>query len=369
MKIKKILLAGVGLALAASIAPVRAGLDLNEVGAFLVFPGVVAVNEPVQPPPTPPPGGGGTPEDDPTETFLTITNTSSSGILAHVSFINGDQSSPEYCYECDFDVPMTGLDTETLVLTRWNDVTTILNLDSGAQRTCHQRLGFVTVDVEDFDHNVLTDNILLGDEVVVDYTAGSAFSVEALAVQGESGDGDRRFGFDGSEYRKFPSVVGTDFLAPQFNGYGSLTGSLILFTLAFDRQFPPLTDCSVIGFDAFESQFSNSFQFGCWTAIDLGEIDPEFQFPFLGDARDYQDHGWLQLSCTVYGTGTNGVVQGGVHGAIVQEAFQNDVLRHNTPNPPSLSNAAAWSRLLYQSGTCGDALTLHLEAPAQGGGY
>jgi hypothetical protein len=346
---RKTFVAAAVMALAFSFGTVQAGIDLNEVGAFLVYPGVAAFSQGAQ-----------------VETFLTITNTSSQAIIAHVSFINGNQWDPRYCYECDFDVPMSGLDTETLVLTRQNGVTNILNLDTGASRSCAQLIGFVTVDVEDADHNVLTDNILLGSEVVVDYTNGTAVSVPAISIQGESGDGDRTFAFDGSEYRKFPSVVGADFLAPDFQG--GLDAALVLFTMAFDRQFPPLTDCSVIGFDAFEEQFSNSFQFGCWTIADLEDIDPEFAYPFLGASFDEQEHGWLQLTCTVFGTGENGVVDGGVHGAIAQYAPAGTVLRRES-NGPALNGAAAWGRILYQSGTVGDAMSLRLEDPARGGQF
>ncbi len=331
------------LAMALAFGTANAGIDINEVGAFLVYPGVAAIL-----------GAGNV------ETFLTITNTSEQAVIAHVSFINGDEGDPKYCYECDFDVPLSGLDTETLVLIRQGAVTIIRNMDTGAQRTCSQFEGFVTVDVEDFQHNVLTDNILLGEEVVVDYANGAAYSVEAISIQGETGDGNRYFAFDGVEYRKFPSVVGADFLAPDYQGL--LDGALVLFTLAFDRQFPPLTDCSVIGFDAFESQFSNSFQFGCWTTARLEDIDPEFTYPFLGDVFDQQEHGWVQLTCTIFGTGPNGVVEGGVHGAIVQSAAAGTILRRNDGGP-ALATAAGWARLLYQSGTVGDALTLHLENP------
>ncbi len=346
---KNLLVAGLAMVLALGFGAARAGIDLNEVGAFLVYPGVAA-----------------TANGTVVETFLTITNTSEQAVLAHVSFINGDEGSPKYCYECDFDVPMSGLDTETLVLTRNGTVTFIENLDTGARRSCAQYIGFVTVDVEDFNHNVLTDNILLGSEVVVDYTNGAAASVPAISVQGESGNGDRTFMFDGAEYRKFPSVVGADFLAPDYQGL--LDASLVLFTLAFDRQFPPLTDCSVIGFDAFESQFSNSFQFGCWTSARLEDIDPEFTYPFLGDVFDQQEHGWVQLTCTVFGTGPNGVVEGGVHGAITQYAPAGTVLRRNDGGP-ALATAAGWARLLYQSGTVGDAMALHLENAARGGTF
>jgi len=263
---------------------------------------------------------------------------------------------------------MTGLDTETLVMVRVANTTQIRNLDTGAIRSCAQAVGFVTVDVEDADHNVLTDNILLGSEVVVDYINGAALSVPAISVQGESGNGDRYFAFDDSEYRKFPSVIGADFIAPNANG-PLLTADLVLFTLAFDRQFPPLTDCSVIGFDAFENQFSNSFQFGCWTIADLEEIDPEFAYPYLGANFENDEHGWLQLTCSVYGTGSNGVVAGGVHGAIAQYADGGARLRRNDPQGPQLANAAAWARILFQSGTVGDAMTYHTENAAHGGTF
>ena len=353
MRKSKLVLAGLTLSLAFGFGTAKA-IDLNEVGAFLVYPGVVAALR-------------GTSTN--VETFLTITNTSSDSIIAHVSFINGNPYDNKYCYECDFDVPMTGLDTETLVLVRYNNTTQIRNLDTGAIRSCSQWIGFVTVDVEDADHNVLTDNILLGSEVVVDYTNGAALSVPAIAVQGESGNGDRYFAFDDSEYRKFPSVIGADFIAPDAGPNPLLTANLVLFTLAFDRQFPPLTDCSVIGFDAFENQFSNSFQFGCWTIAPLDWIDPEFAYPYLGANFDNNDHGWLQLTCTVFGTGDNGVVDGGVHGAIAQYADTGANLRRNDPTAPVLPNAAAWARILYQSGTLGDTMILRTESPAVGGTF
>jgi hypothetical protein len=346
---KKVFLAGIALVLALGVAPVQAGIDLNEVSAFLVFPGVAA-----------------TVNGTTIETFLTFTNTSASPIIAHVAFINGNEFDRfgRYCYECDFDVPMSGLDTETLVLTRVGDVTHILNIDTGASRSCAQFIGFVTVDVEDASHSVLTDNILLGEEVVVDYSNGAALSVPAISIQGDIGNGDRVFTFDDKEYRKFPSVVGGDFLAPDYQG--NLHAAVVVFTLAFDRQFPPLTDCSVIGFDAFEEQFSASFQFGCWTVRELEDIDPEFAYPFLGASFDLQEHGWFHLTCTVFGTGGNGVVDGGVHGAIVQYAETNTDLRRAAVSP-LLANAAAWARILYQSGTVGDTMALRLEAPVGGG--
>jgi len=348
---KHLFAVGLALCLAFTFGTAQAELDLNEVGAFLVYPGAAAfVNGGIN-----------------IETFLTITNTSSASIIAHVSFINGNELDPRYCYECDFDVPMTGLDTETLVLTRNNNQTDIVNLDSGARRSCSQFIGFVTVDVEDAAHNVLTANVLLGEEVVVDYSNGAALSVEAVSIQGGTGNGDRTFDFNDVEYRKFPSVLGADFLAPDYQA-GPLFAHLVLFTLAFERGFVPLTDCSVTGFDAFEAQFSGSHQFGCWTVVPLDAISPEFAWPFLGNAFQNNDHGWLQLECTVFGNSSLAEVDGGVHGAIVQYAATGAVLRRASLGP-ALANAAAWGRLLYQSGTVGDELTFILDDPYQGGGF
>jgi hypothetical protein len=347
---KKIFGAGTLLLLALGFVPQAvAGPDLNEVAAFLVFPGVAAISSGLN-----------------VETFLTFTNTSTDAIIAHVSFINGDTDSPQNCYECNFDVPMTGQDTETLVLTRVAGQTHIVNLDTGASRTCSQKLGFVTVNVENSDHEPQTDNILLGEEVVIAYNAGAAFSVPAISVQGDVGDGDRDFEFDNKEYRLFPATIGGDFLAPDFGS--GLHAYLILFTLGFERQFPPLSDCAIIGFDAFEEQFSNSFQFECWTIRDLTEIDLEFGYPNLGVSFDEQEHGWFQLDCRVFGTGENAEeIIGGVHGLIAQYADNGAILRRNAVGAPSLTGVAAWARILYQSTTNGTEMTLSLAEPVTGG--
>lgn len=351
---KKFFAVGIALVLAFGIAPAQAGIDLNEVSAFLVFPGVAAISNGVN-----------------VETFLTFTNTSSQSYIAHVSFINGDETDLKYCYECDFDVPMTGLDTETLVVTRGNGTTHILNLDTGASRSCDSEIGFVTVDLEDAAHTVVTDNVLLGEEVVVDYTNGAALSVPAISIQGIVGDGDRLFKFDEKEYRKFPAIIGGDFLAPDAfppDGTNLLDAALVLFTLGFKKQQPPFTDCEMTGFDAFEEQFSSSFTFGCWTVRYLDDIDSEFAYPWLGVSFDNQEHGWFQLACTVQGTGDyNGVITGGVHGLIAQYARNGTSLRRQTPGAPTLNGYAAWARLLYQSGTLGTEMGLYLGAPVTGG--
>jgi hypothetical protein len=351
MKNGKWILAGLVLFLALGNAHAL-GIDQNEAAAFLVFPGVVAAFD--------------TNAGVNVETFITFTNTSDESINAHVAFINGAT-----CNECNFNVPLTGQDTETLVLIRQGNVTLITNLDTGAVTSCSQSFGFITVNVENESFETLTANYLNGEEIVVDYANGAALSVEAVSIQGESPRDPtvRQFDFDGVEYRSFPSALGADFLAPDFQT-GPLFAHLVLFTLAFRRNFIPLTDCGVAGFDAFETQFSGGFQFGCWTVISLDEISSEFAWPWLGNLSQNQDHGWLQLNCTVYGTDPNPVtgIIGGVHGAIVQYARSGAVLRRATTGP-ALANAAAWGRLLYQSGTLSDPLSYVINSPARGGTF
>jgi hypothetical protein len=354
-----------------------AGSDLNEVGAFLVYPTIIAT-------PTGSPGSETTPMAG-VETLVTVTNAGPDDVVAHISYINGQmymgnniensggpwEPNPQYCYECDFEIPLTGNDTETLVITRGPGGTHIVAEDLYLDFSCPWPYGMLVVALEDEDGNTLTDNVLLGEEVVIDYREGMAFSFPAIPFQGIASDGDREYEFDDAEYGKMPRIVAADFLAPDL--HEDAQALLSLFTLGFERQFPPLVDCSVIGFDAEEHPFSASFQFGCWTIFDLGWISPEFYYPNLGlfdedpDGIGPNTHGWLQLNCRV---DTNPEAadgfeaNGGVHGAIIQ--MQDDYSRLPAGSDQSFSSAAAWARLLYQSVTTGDDVTLILEAAPLG---
>ena len=324
--IAAMLLVGTGMSVA--------GTDLNEVAAFLVFPGVVAFDGAV----------------NSVETFVTITNASDSDVEVHMAYIDG-QEGPYECFECDFDIYLTGNDTETLLVSRdlLSNRTDILTLDFQVLMTCPTVYGFMTAAAQDPDtHATITSNVLLGEEVVVDYTNGSA----------------RYYAFNAADYGKMPKVIAADFLAPNdsqqqlpfFRAY------LTLFTLGFDRQFPPLVDCSVTGYDAREFPFSRSFLFGCWTTISLEDVHPEFAWPNLGRLA-LDSHGWLKLNCRVdYDNDGTFDAIGGVHGAITQVAGPGASVS-KIPNGNRVAGWAAWSRLLYQSVTTGDAVTLHLENP------
>ncbi len=301
-------------------------LQPTAAGAFLVFPDVVVSS---------------VAEGARIDTRATIANRSNRSILAHVSFINGDRGDPKYCYECDFDVPLGAWRTATLALTRQGQLTRIENLETGSVRWCSQRVGFLTVDVEDSTHHVRTDNVLTGSQEVVNQTTGSTFSVPAISIQGRTGDGNRTFSFDGAEYRKFPSYVEVEFEAPDPSG--PVTANLVLLTLGFRRQQPPRTDCSVIGWDVpLGRQFSNSLQFGCFASVRLQDIDPQFVYPNLGSER-----GRVRLRCTVQGGDDNGLVGGGVHGILVQTD----------------AAGVASGRLLEPSPSAGCPMTLRLASP------
>ena len=360
---------------------VHAGTDLNEVGALLVFPTIVAVSE-----------DDDSRDDDKfmmadVETFVTITNAGPDDVVLHVSYINGQayqrnwvadsdavwEPNPTYCYECDFQIPMSGNDTETLVITHGEFGTHIIAEDLYLDMSCPWPFGMLVVALEDEDGNTISDNVLLGEEVVVDYVAGMAFSIPAIPFQGSSNDGNREYDFDDTEYGKLPRIVAADFLAPDVQAGRDAWATLSLFTLGFERQFPPLVDCSVIGFDADEHPFSSSFQFGCWTLFDLYDISPEFYYPNLGLFNNDphhpigDTHGWLQLNCSVDDNpaAADGFeVDGGVHGAIIQMQAQNSTLPAGSGS--AFGSAAMWGRLLYQSVTTGDDVTLILEGNAAG---
>jgi hypothetical protein len=372
MRSIKTLIAGLAVALLLSTGAF-AGSDLNEVGAMLVFPTIVADDDLFVM------GDNEGNYGNKIETFVTITNAGSDEVFAHISYINGADPWDDYesCYECDFSIYLSGNDTETLVITSIGGGTRIESEDSDLEMSCPWDFGMLVVTLEDEDGATLTDNVLLGEEVIIDYDNGTAVSIPAVSFQGkDGGDGDRSYAMDDNEFGKMPRIVAADFLAPVAYGHdesswGRGYANLSLFTLGFERQFPPLTDCSVIGFDAEENPFSASFQFGCWTFVSLCEISPEFCYPNLGlYSNGYgsnDTHGWLQLNCRVDSDDDGDFdANGGVHGAIVQYQADDSKLAASTASgyhSTRFDGAAAWGRLLYQSVTTGDAVTLVLEAP------
>lgn len=337
---------------AATCLPVCAGSDLNEVGALLVFPAVIALQD------------AGTQW----ETFVTITNASATPVRLHVSYVNGDETAWDYCYECDFSIPLTGFDTETMVVTPTVWGISIESEDGTVSQACPHRMGMIVVSLEDSNGQSLTNNVMLGSAVVVNYGGGFSYSIPAIPFQGRNAsDGDRNFRFDDNEYGKMPRIVAAEFLAPDLAANG-VTADVALFTLGFRRQFPPEVDCTVTGYDAAENPFSRSVRFGCWSLRSLCDIHPEFCYPNLGLLPGQRDtHGWFKFSCRV-DSDRNGSYEtnGGVHGVLIQTAPTGAILRRGTAGANAVQGALAWSNLLFQSVTSGGALTLELSE--SGGG-
>lgn len=319
--------------------------DLNEVGAVLVYPLIQAVAN--------------------TETLVTVTNTGMASLTLHVSLIDGFEGTPQhpnpqYCSECDFDLPMTGNDTVLLAIRKDASGATdvLVEDDPGAEISCPFFLGMLVVTARGPNGLDMTDNVLLGSEVVIEYAMGWAHGLSAVPFQGRTADGSAALSFDDVEYGRLPRVLATDFIAPSPGNAGALTAELALFTLGFQRLHPPRTVCSVTGYDANENPFSSSFQFGCWTLKSLWEISPEFAWGNLGQSANHDSHGWLSLSCRV-DQAADGVFEarGGVHGALVQKVV------FPTTRPPlgsGLTEAVAWGSLLQQSVTTGDPVALRL---------
>ncbi|MCP3981617.1 MAG: hypothetical protein GY716_20145 [bacterium] len=325
----------------------------QEVGAFLVFPSVQTETFP----------GSGVP----VETWLTIANAPSAApgtgggsmnIRARINFIDGTT-----CQACTFTVPISPDDSEIVVVQRDGMSTELRVLRTNQTRSCPAERGFVTVSIENDLGETLRENVLLGEQRIVDYTNGRSFTTEALALHASGGgNSDRDYAFDDVEYSRLSRFVAFDFVAPNAIAPTAFDAYLTLFTLGFVDGVSPITDCSITAFDDESNSFSDSVMFGCWTQVELGSLTPEFNYPDLGVPTEAES-GWIQLDCQV-DTDANLTpdANGAVHGVISQWAPLGTVLFGRPGGATlSLTSPAAWGRLGKQSVTTGDAVTLELE--------
>ncbi len=324
------------------VVPAVARIQQNQVAALIVFPWVDVSETP-----------------GPTiETFFTVVNTASVPLVAHFAFVDGEVGAGQ-CTACGFDVPLAALGSAVVTARRSSGTTLFKTVTGTTVGTCPGRRGFLVVDVEDAGHVVQESNVLFGDELVVDYALGTSFSLQALPMPSRGpNDGNRNFQFNGEEYERLPPVIAAEFMAPDNDS--AIQATLVLFNLAFLSGAPPVAQCTINGYDASGRSFTSSLQFGCWTRVALQDIDWRFAYPFLGSpGSSYYEHGWVQATCEVQGTGPNGLVSGGIHGALVQSASSGARLRRNDFGP-QLTGADAWGRCTSQEIVVGDSVTLVL---------
>jgi hypothetical protein len=266
-----------------------AGINSKEVGALLVYPEYWATS---------------TLEDATAtniQTYVTVTNDKSTPVNAHVEVIGG-----EFCGDCNMDLPLTGFQTKLLILRRQLITggyrTVVLDTADDVYLTaCLEKHGFVVVTLEApgvEPRRTLGENMLHGDEVVVDLTTGAAFQVGAISVQGVGpNDGDRNYRFDNLEYAAFPSIVTANFWTPS----STVDPHLILFNVDFKTGIAPTTNCSINYVDNQENMKSASYNFGCWTDTKLTDLAAGFgvlPYPngFLWAQCDAGTHGAIMTN-------------------------------------------------------------------------
>jgi len=287
------------LALGASVA--SAGINSKEVGAVLVFPEYYAMDQTESP-------SGTT-----MYTYLTITNDKSTEVNAHIEVIGGVA-----CDDCNFDLFLTGFQTKRLLMKRemvgQNWATVVYDASPHSVTgtpvilgACPEEKGFVVAILEYAQdgrvfepRRTLGENMLHGDEVVVNLSTASVSQVGAIAVQGAGpNSGGRRLDFDNQEYAAFPSIVTTNFWAAN----DRVDPRLILFNVDFNTHrgpgdSAPSTACSMNFVNAEERVYSRNFGFGCWSDTRLLDISPNFHENILGTANGFL---WIQCSEGTHG--------------------------------------------------------------------
>jgi hypothetical protein len=117
------------------------------------------------------------------------------------------------------------------------------------------------------------DNVLLASATVIDFARGYAYSVGAIHIQGlANNNGDRLYLFDGDEYAYFPSMLATNYIAPD----SGITAELILLTVdgrANDRALGGGVSITsrvfVRAFDDDENLQTRTLDVDCFRIIDL----------------------------------------------------------------------------------------------------
>ena len=324
-------------------------------------------------------------------TVVTITNTLDMALSLHVVVIS------ETWATVDMNCELTGHESTYLVFEAdpvdgpapsENSKVTLECSESGGTdvrvQSVHGRRGiaFVAIECREGEPGcpsglsaprTLPDNALLGDATILDFDSGYAVSMSAVHIQSAGKpalfDGDQLYEFDGNEYKNFPSMLTTNYIAPD----DSVTLELLLFTLdgkINDRAIDPWyvsgiqVRVGVMAFDDDENMMADSILFDCFFLGDLTDqmgfgqfitrsagghlaghikLTPgisqsldsnEVDFPNqIGDANSFRRrpiHGWILQSIA-----DGGLFAGGEY--------------PSTGPHTMMTGQAAWGRLLVQN--------------------
>ena len=262
-------------------------LDIEQLGAALALPFIT--------------GGAGVAGNDDAVTLTTITNGRNAPVTLLIDVINGDPSpSGELCSSLSVQCSLTGRETALFVFSPNGSGATLdvecTDLDSGNVENVAKSLdaqnGILFVAVADGGTSApISEDLLLGDAVVVDFEDDSAYAFGAIAFQAGSGqnDGNKVYRFDGVEYAQFPrSLVGGG-------------DEVILFTLDFTvgQPAPPRAR---LGSIAIDGSVDGGALFECFDILSAGGIltpQPIGTFDahdvLFGDGNEIRTravHGW-----------------------------------------------------------------------------
>ena len=359
-------------------------LDLDETAAALALPLITGGQGPNTIKAT---SGEVILADDGAVTLATVTNGRSSSLLLKVDVISGDPNGPaggDNWQSDSFVCLLTGRETTTFLAVPdpggngsviFVECSTPLGTDGifadNVMRAAAAQNGILWIAAGDpVTGYTISEDVLFGDAVVVDLVSGQSYGFGAIPFQAGQGfnDGNKIYQFDNGEYAKWPSVLATNFIAPDAVPATRIEAELILFTLdGTTGSSTPRVSLGGLAYDDDESFFDFSHEFDCFDIVALGEITLNFTQPFLGSIS-----GHLQLvpqptastndaHDAAYGDGNNSRRRP-VHGWIVQSLLPaaNIVLAGqptSVPAPPGQPanlgfpvgvGPGAWGRPLAQ---------------------
>ena len=330
-------------------------------------------------------------------TLATVTNASSSDVLLKVDMISGDVDDGDTWQSTSFECELTGRETTTFLFTRiptgflgkdsvpGNSRLYVECSDDGDPEGAPTALftgvqnGILFIAVADAETGeVKSEDVLIGDAVVIDTFRGQAYSFNAIGFQAGQGqnDGDKVYRFDGQEYAQFPAVLATNFIAP---GLGDriadpdrdVQAELILFTLDGTVGNLPVPRVKIGGYayNDDEVAIDLSYEFDCFDVVALDDINANIAYDNDSAVGLGSPVGHLELVPQPIAAGfdahdaeygdSNGSRKRAVHGWLVQNVqnglagtvLEEDDLIDGSPDVRVGLIPAAWGRPLDMSTT------------------